>query len=974
MVLPVDKPGSAETPAPSRDVPVLAVGTGGSIPPPGFDHLEHTRMVLELAMRSSRMGAWQQEFATGAVWWSDSLEEIFGFEKGEFRGTVQAFYELMYEPDWDVARGEIEEAIANKRPFQYEFRFHHKDGSIRWMEARGQAVYTASGEPLQLHGVGIDITERKASEEQSRFFSELNQAVQQITDPSEVMKVTARMLGEHLGVDRCAYAEIDDEAIFVITGDYTNNVPSIVGNWPVAAFGKECVRQMAENEAYVVYDSDHDDRIGPDDLPAYQATNICAVICVPLHKDGKFSAAMAVHQKTPRTWTGAEVELVELVVNRCWESLERARAERAIRESDERFRSLMEQAPMSVQLFEPGGRHIQVNRAWEELWGIRFEDIPEYNILQDPQLEDRGIADDIRRVFAGEAVELRAIEYDPNITVPGATTYEDPTRWVSAIAYPLKGPDGEVREVALVHQDITDRRKAELELVFQKTLLEALTESVLDGILIVSSKGKMLQANRRFTEIWNFPEEILESRSDAAALKWAADQTTDPAAFLARVEAIYQQPDQQAREEVRMKDGRVFERFGAPIYDNDTRLGWVWTFRDISERKQAEEKLLESENNLRSLANTIPQLAWMAEPDGHVFWYNEGWYAYTGTTSEQMTGWGWQSVHDPQMLADVVDQWKRSIETGEPFEMEFPLRGADGQFRWFLTRVNPLKDPQNKIVRWFGTNTDITRIREIERGLQQARTQLETRVMERTKELAATNEMLLRQMSERARAEEERTQLLKRLVSVQEDERGRISRDIHDHLGQRVTALRLKTASLKDLFTENEQVRSRVDQLQEIAEQLDHEVSFVSWELRPSILDDLEFADALENYVAEWSRHSGILAEFSSIGSKQAFLDHDVKINLYRITQEALNNAAKYSMANQVNVLLDWRSDHLLLIVEDDGKGFDVSSISAGRESRKGFGLVGMRERASLLGGHIEIESDVDKGTAIYIHIPLSHE
>jgi PAS domain S-box-containing protein len=929
-------------------------------------------MVLEMAMRSSRMGAWEQDLVARTVWWSESLEEIFGLEKGAFQGTEEAFYELVYQPDWHVARREIEEAIETRRPFQYEFRFHHGDGSIRWMEARGQAVYAASGEPLQLHGIGIDITERKASEEQSRFFSELNLAVQQITDPSEVMTMTARMLGEHLDANRCAYAEIDDESIFVITGDYVKDVPSIVGVWPVAAFGSECVRQMAENEPYVVCDSASDDRIGPDDLPAYQATNIRALICVPLHKDGKFSAAMAVHQKTPRSWTPAEVDLVRLVINRCWESLERARAERVVRESDERFRSLMQQAPLSVQLFEPGGRHIQVNRAWEELWGTRFEDVPEYNILQDPQLEERGIADDIRRVFAGEAVELPAIEYDPNRTIAGATKNEDAIRWTSAIAYPLKGPDGEVREVALVHQDITDRRKAELELVFQKTLLEALTESVLDGILIVSSSEEMLHANRRFAEIWNFPQEILESRSDAAALQWAADQTTDPSAFLARVQEIYDRPDQQAREEVRMKDGRVYERFGAPIYSGEARLGWVWTFRDISERKQAEEKLLESENNLRALANTIPQLAWMAEADGYIFWYNEGWYEYTGATPEQMEGWGWQSVHDPEMLPEVLSRWKRSIETGEPFEMEFPLRGADGAFRWFLTRVNPLKDSQNKILRWFGTNTDITKIREIEKGLQQARTELEARVDERTRELANTNQKLVNQMRENTRAELERTLLLKRLVSVQEDERGRIARDIHDHLGQRVTALRLKTASLRDLFVDDDPVRSRIDELQGIAEQLDNEVSFVSWELRPSILDDLEFADALENYVAEWSRHSGILAEFHTIGSKPAFLDHDVKINLYRITQEALNNAAKYSKANKVNVLLDWRSDHLLLIVEDDGKGFDISSISPGRESRKGFGLVGMRERASLLGGSIEIESDVDKGTAIFIHIPLA--
>ena len=106
----------------------------------------------------------------------------------------------------------------------------------------------------------------------------------------------ARLLAEHLGADRCAYAEVEDESIYVITGDYAG-VPSIVGRWPVAAFGAEHQRMMRADEPYVVEDADADPRIGPDDLPAFRATAIRAVICVPLHKEGKFTAAMAVHQK-----------------------------------------------------------------------------------------------------------------------------------------------------------------------------------------------------------------------------------------------------------------------------------------------------------------------------------------------------------------------------------------------------------------------------------------------------------------------------------------------------------------------------------------------------------------------------------------------------------------------------------------------------------------------------------------------------
>lgn len=134
---------------------------------------------------------------------------------------------------------------------------------------------------------------------------------------------------------------------------------------------------------------------------------------------------------------------------------------------------------------------------------------------------------------------------------------------------------------------------------------------------------------------------------------------------------------------------------------------------DITERNEIEEALKQSEAKFRQLANSIPQLAWIANPDGWIFWYNERWYKYTGTTPEQMEGWGWQSVHDPEMLPKVLKRWKASILTGQPFEMEFPLRNALGEFKWFLTRVNPFKDAEGRILLWFGTNTDVTEQRRL---------------------------------------------------------------------------------------------------------------------------------------------------------------------------------------------------------------------------------------------------------------------
>ena len=136
------------------------------------------------------------------------------------------------------------------------------------------------------------------------------------------------------------------------------------------------------------------------------------------------------------------------------------------------------------------------------------------------------------------------------------------------------------------------------------------------------------------------------------------------------------------------------------------------------ELRAAYETMRESEKRFRTMANAIPQLAWIAHPDGYIYWYNERWYSYTGTTSEQMEDWSWQSVHDPEVLPKVLEQWKTSLATGQVFDMEFPLRGADGTFRSFLTRVLPLKDAAGNILQWFGTSTDVTERKKTEEKIQ----------------------------------------------------------------------------------------------------------------------------------------------------------------------------------------------------------------------------------------------------------------
>jgi PAS domain S-box-containing protein len=146
----------------------------------------------------------------------------------------------------------------------------------------------------------------------------------------------------------------------------------------------------------------------------------------------------------------------------------------------------------------------------------------------------------------------------------------------------------------------------------------------------------------------------------------------------------------------------------------------------LDERERAEEALRESEQRFRTMAESIPQLAWMAQPDGHIFWYNRRWYEYTGTTLEQMEGWGWQAVHDPDELPRVLERWEAAITEGKPWEDTFPLRRHDGTMRPHLSRAVPMCDQEGRVMRWFGTNTDITERIETEQALHRAKEAAET--------------------------------------------------------------------------------------------------------------------------------------------------------------------------------------------------------------------------------------------------------
>ena len=233
----------------------------------------------------------------------------------------------------------------------------------------------------------------------------------------------------------------------------------------------------------------------------------------------------------------------------------------------------------------------------------------------------------------------------------------------------------------------------------------------------------------------------------------------------------------------------------------------------------------------------------------------------------------------------------------------------------------------------------------------------------------ARSEELVREVAVRTQAEERVKSLLERLVSVQEEERRRIARNLHDHLGQQMTALRLTVAALKAGPLPPEELRDRLERLDGIATKIDRDLDTIAWDLRPAALDDVGLNAALATLVNDWSKTHGVTAELHVTDPDAIRLTGEVESHLYRVVQEALNNVTKHAAATRVSVLLERRDHNVIVIIEDDGRGFDVEK--AMEKGHQRMGLIGMQERAALVGGSMEIESAPGKGTTLFVQMPV---
>ena len=352
--------------------------------------------------------------------------------------------------------------------------------------------------------------------------------------------------------------------------------------------------------------------------------------------------------------------------------------------------------------------------------------------------------------------------------------------------------------------------------------------------------------------------------------------------------------------------------------------------KEVELRKRAEEELRESNERMRLLIESATDYSiFTTDPNGIVNSWNTGSGRIYGYAEEEIIGKDVALLYtdEDRESEEHVREMEEALQHGRALDERWHRR-KDGTVFYASGVTQPLGE---------GGNGGFVKI---------------------------ARDMTDLMIIERARREKE---LLQKLVDAQEQERKRIARDLHDELGQQLTALRLK---LDHMGAEaSEPLSGEVTEAQEIAKSIDEGVDFLAWELRPAALDDLGLLPALEKFVREWSNYSGVKGNVSATAAIERRFEPAVETALYRIVQEALNNVYKHADAQQAQISVRLRRGKLLVIVDDDGRGFDPKNPSV---RGRGIGLIGMKERVQMIGGTLEIESAEGQGTTLYVKVPLN--
>ena len=609
------------------------------------------------------------------------------------RQLGEGWVQVLHPDDRERAFAAWRAAVEDRGSYDLEYRVRRHDGVYEWFKVQGRPIRDAAGRIVRWFGTGLSIDGLKRaddalreSEHRLRLFIENAPAgVAMFDRDMRYLAASRRWLSDYrLSADvvgRCHYDVFPGE---------------IPERW------REAHRRGLAGEPLRSYGDRFDRSDGTTQWLKWEV--------LPW-----------------RTASGA----VGGILIAAEDVTERKLAEDALRESEAKHRFIVEATSDAVWRFDldvPADPAAPVDEQLEHLWRhARLAECNEgmartYGFPSAASMIGRPLEEFMPRSRPANAAYMRAFVESGHRLVDAESEEVGADGRRMWFLNTLVGitRDGKVIGAWGTSRDITERKAAEDTLRESEQRHRALFESIDEGFcvaeMIFDAEGR--PADYRFLEVNAAFERHTGLRGAPGRTARELVPDLDPFWFetYGRV-ALTGEPVRFENHAPAMN--RWFEvhasRMGGP---ESRRVAIV--FNDVTGRRRAEEAVRESEDRFRTLADNIPQLAWMADPTGWIFWFNRRWFDYTGTTPEQMQGWGWKAVHHPDHVERVVEKFRGCIERGEPWEDTFPLRGADGVYRWFLSRALPIRGADGRVVRWFGSNTDVTAQREAEEELRRA--------------------------------------------------------------------------------------------------------------------------------------------------------------------------------------------------------------------------------------------------------------
>ncbi len=605
------------------------------------------------------------------------------------------------------------------------------------------------------------------------------------------------------------------------------------------------------------------------------------------------------------------------------EIADRKKAEEALLAATREWEQTFNAIPDQLCIIDLSGHILRANQAMRE----RFE----------PTLGDL-VTMDYRICYCGTATPQP--EMPCAAVLLGAapfvveTTFPTLEGWYLLACYPLLGTNGKQWGAVLAVRDITEAKRSQQALREVEERFRLFIEGVRDyAIIMLDKDGLIVSWNEGATKILGYDSDEIIGK-DFSCFYPLEERHKGPERQLnaAILKERYEEEGWRVR-----KDGTKFlaNVILSALRDDTGHLrGFAKVTRDITEQKRTEAAIRQAEEKYRGIFENAIEGIFQTTREGRFISANPAMARMFGYDSAQ------QLIDDRRDIdrQHYVDPERRKIftnlieEGGAVVGFELQAYRRDGTTIWTSESARAVRDEDGALLYYEGIVEDITKRKEVE---------------------------------------VERFELLRRLVTAQEDEQRRISRELHDQMGQSLAAVLLGLNSLEDVV-QSEQATALIQRLESVANRMADDMHNLVRELRPTALDDLGLHTALSNYIDEWSHRTDIVIDLHSNGFLNDRLGSHLESTIYRIVQEALNNVVKHAKAQNVSVILEKRGNRVLIIVEDDGVGFDAEALMQTPARNRGFGLLGMQERVALVGGSLNIESTPGVGTTVLVHIPVS--